>query len=97
MTLQAVSDVVPALTSEDIVKLFAVTYLPLCEMLEKAGVISKTDLAGQVLALSAAQEPAAWTRVATALAIVLRRPAELDTAATAGPPNLTLIIGDKSS
>jgi hypothetical protein len=97
MTRQHVSDGVPELTSQDIVKLFAVTYLPLCDALEKAGVISKTDLAAHVLALSAGQEPAAWAQVAVALATVLQRPVEADTAAPTGSANLTLITGGKTS
>jgi len=97
MTPQDVSDIVPALTSQDIVKLFAVTYLPLCEALEKAGVIRTTELAAHILALSAGQEPAAWAQVAVALATVLQRPAEVDTAAPGGSANLMLITGGKTS
>jgi len=95
MTGQAVADIVPALTSQDIVKLLAVTYLPLCEMLDTAGVISKAELAGHVLALSAGQEPAAWAQVAAALGTVLQRQEEAGPAAPAEPANLTLILGGK--
>lgn len=97
MSRQHVSDIIPALTSEDIVKLFAITYLPLCEMLEKAGVISTTELARHVLTLSAAQEPAAWAQVAAALATVLQRPPEVDPASEMDTPKLTLIPGGKTT
>ncbi len=97
MTQQPVSDVVPALTPQDIVKLFAVTFLPLCETLERAGTISKADLAAQVLALSAAQQPDAWAQVAVALATVLQRPLEVDPGAEPETPKLTLITGGKTS
>ena len=97
MTQRPASDVVPALSSQDIVKLFAVTYLPLCDALEKARVIDRADLAAQVLGLSAQQQPAAWAEVAVALATVLQRPHDVDPGAKADSPNLTLITGGRTS
>lgn len=97
MTQQNKSNVVPALTSEDIIKLFAVTYLPLCEALSAKGLLSKKDLVGQMLALSVPQATAAWAQVAMALATVLERPAEITRSmATKDQTNLTLITGGKT-
>lgn len=97
MTQQNQSAPLPTLTSQDIIKLFAVTYLPLCDALAAEGLVSKKDLAGRMRALSAAQEPAAWAQVAVALAIVLERPEEVNRATTqTDQANLTLITGGKA-
>lgn len=74
MTPEIESVGVPELTSRDIIKLMSVTYLPLCEALSAAGVICEQDLAARILDLSAPQLPAAWAKVAIALAAVLERP-----------------------
>lgn len=75
MTPETTTSAVPTLTSQDIVKLFAVTFLPLCDALAKEGRVDKSGLSTQILALSQSEQPASWAQVATALAIVLQRPA----------------------
>lgn len=97
MTSSDPSDPVPTLTSQDIVKLLAVLYLPLCEALEARQLIKEDDLATRILALSVPDAPAPWAQVAVAMATVLKRPADAAVHTTdGGKAKLSCIIGGKA-
>lgn len=74
MPAQNDNDRVPTLTSQDIVKLFAVTFLPLCDALAREGGVDKSVLSAQISTLSESEQPESWAQVAMALATVLQRP-----------------------
>ncbi|AYV46453.1 hypothetical protein CFHF_15045 [Caulobacter flavus] len=65
---------VAAFTSADLIKLFAATYLPLCERLETAGVLDRAALADAMGLYVAPGETTASAAMVEALQIVLRRP-----------------------
>ncbi|WP_165832151.1 hypothetical protein [Caulobacter radicis] len=61
-------------TPTDLIKLFAATYLPLCERLETAGVLDRAALADAMSLYVAPGETTASAAMVEALQIVLRRP-----------------------
>ncbi|WP_146198006.1 hypothetical protein [Caulobacter endophyticus] len=61
-------------TATDLIKLFAATYLPLCDRLESAGVLDRAALADAMGLYVAPGEETASAAMVEALQIVLRRP-----------------------
>lgn len=61
-------------TPTDLIKLFAATYLPLCERLETAGVLDRAALADAMALYVTPGEETASAAMVEALQIVLRRP-----------------------
>lgn len=61
-------------TPTDLIKLFAATWLPLCERLETAGVLDRATLADDMALYVAPGEATASAAMVEALQIVLRRP-----------------------
>jgi hypothetical protein len=59
---------------KDLIKLFAATYLPLCERLEAAGVLDRAELANAMSLYVAPGEQSPSAAMVEALQIVLRRP-----------------------
>lgn len=64
-------DDVPAFTGEDIVRLFAATYLPLCRTLEEAGALDPRALARDIAARVGPDADQPWAILAAALCKVL--------------------------
>ena len=62
---------VPAFTGEDIVRLFAATYLPLCRSLEAAGALDPAALARDIRARLDPEPGEPWEILAAALCKVL--------------------------
>jgi hypothetical protein len=62
---------VPAFSGEDIVRLFAATYLPLCRSLEAAGALDPKALSRDIRARIAPDQGEAWAILAAALCKVL--------------------------
>jgi hypothetical protein len=83
-------------TPTDLIKLFAATYLPLCERLETAGVLDRAALADAMSLYVAPGEATASAAMVEALQIVLRRPRPERGPQPSGPrrePALRVIAG----
>lgn len=63
---------IPPFVGADIVRLFTMTYLPLCRLLAAGGAIDPAALARRIDARLPPEETTAWSAVAQALAQVLR-------------------------
>jgi hypothetical protein len=61
-------------TSEELVKLFVATFVPLCELLEKEGVIAREKIAGAMSFYVQPDEVSSSAAMVAALQIALRGP-----------------------
>ena len=61
-------------TSEELIKLFAATFLPLCELLEAQGVVTREKVADAMSLYVQPDEASSSATMVAALQIVLRRP-----------------------
>lgn len=67
---------VPAFASDDVVRVFASAYLPLCRALREAGAIDANTLSARILARLGHEREASWAVLAISLAHVLIADAE---------------------
>lgn len=61
-------------TSEELIKLFAVTFLPLCELLETQGVVTREKVAGVMALYVQPDDVSSSAAMVAALRIALLRP-----------------------
>ncbi len=61
-------------TSEELVKLFAATFLPLCELLETEGVVARDTIARAMSFYVQPDEDSSSAAMVAALQLTLRRP-----------------------
>lgn len=83
-------------TSEELVKLFAATFLPLCELLEKEGVVTRDKIARAMSFYVQPDEVSSSAAMVAALQIALRRPLvepDVDPAAPRAKPKIRVIDG----
>ncbi len=69
--MSAPTEDAPAFSGEDIVRLFAATYLPLCRTLEEAGALDPKALSRDITARIGPDHDEPWAMLAAALCKVL--------------------------
>jgi hypothetical protein len=86
-------------TSEELIKLFAATFLPLCELLEKEGVVTRDAIARAMSFYVQPDEVSGSAAMIAALQVTLRRPLvepEVDLAPPRARPGMRVIDGGLS-
>lgn len=90
------SDGLRPFSSADIVKVYAATFLPLCEMLAAAGVASNAQIAQAISNRIPPTETGVWAQLARAIVDVLAPPPAQAAPKPAEPPPFTVMPGGRS-